>query len=170
MIYVVRYCHGSAEIEKPALKNVTAPREQIYIRLDIINQIGLTHGNLHNYKFGFYKGIECDSSWELAFLLYHLDIGSNIKRNSDKFAYDFNGKTRTYCPDFIIDNVYYEIKGYKDDAYFEKVNQFPKDQALVIIDKDLISFYLQYAVRHYGDDFTQLYDNDRRSWCNHNVC
>lgn len=140
------------------------------IRFDTMSKISINHGNLHNHRFGFYKGIECDSSWELAFLLYHLDIGSQIKRNSDKFLYEFDGKVRSYYPDFIIDNVYYEIKGYKDDAYFEKVNQFPKDQVLVVIDKDLISFYLHYAATHYGDDFTYLYDKDRRSWFNHNVC
>lgn len=40
-----------------------------------------------SYK-GTYKGIKCDSRWELAFLLYNLDMGFPIERCSTIFTYN----------------------------------------------------------------------------------
>lgn len=117
-----------------------------------------------SFRYGFYKGIKCDSGWELAFLLYHLAQGNNIIRNTDYFIYQFEGVPRRYYPDFIVDSIYYEIKGYKDDKFFEKVAQFPTDKTLKIIDSDSIKFYLEFAEKTYGEDFYTLYDLDRPNW------
>jgi hypothetical protein len=64
-------------------------------------------------KQGWYKGIYCDSSWELAFLVYYLDHNKNIKRCEEKREYIFNEETHIYYPDFITDEGIIEIKGYK---------------------------------------------------------
>ena len=58
-----------------------------------------------------YKNIWCDSSWELAFVIYHLDNNFTIERNKLGLDYNYNNKDRKYFPDFIVDNIYYEIKG-----------------------------------------------------------
>jgi hypothetical protein len=63
-------------------------------------------------KSGHYKGFYCGSTYELGFLIYHLDKGSDIKRCTDTFTYEYKGKNHTYHPDFIINNIIYEIKGY----------------------------------------------------------
>ena len=136
------------------------------IRFRTIEKIGLNHGNKPIYKFGFYKGIECDSGWELAFLLYHLYHENNIKRNSDYFTYQFDGIDHRYYPDFIIDDTYYEVKGYKDDRFFEKVKQFPSNLKLVIIDYTKINDYIKFVVNQFGEDFCTLYDSDKPNWLN----
>ena len=134
------------------------------IRINTINERGIHHNTLHRYKHGFYKGIECDSSWELAFLLYHLDKGNNIERNKKGFIYYINESPHQYFPDFIIDGIYYEIKGYKDETVPYKLEQFPKDKTLIMIDKDSIYPYLKFARTSYGDDFALIYDIDKPNW------
>lgn len=103
------------------------------IRIKTMEEVGLQHNTLFNYKYGFYKGVECDSSWELAFLIYHLDHDSGIYRNKQSFSYiDNEGRYRNYYPDFIIGDTYYEIKGYKNDTFESKCTQFP--EKLIVID------------------------------------
>jgi hypothetical protein len=60
-------------------------------------------------KTGYYKGIYCGSTYELAFLIWNLDQHANIKRCEKTFLYN-NG--RKYHPDFEIDEEIIEIKGY----------------------------------------------------------
>lgn len=107
------------------------------------------------YKRGYYKGIHCDSSWELAFLIYCLDHNIDIKRNYDYLIYEFEGKEFKFYPDFIVNGKYIEIKGFytaKNKAKREQI------QNVEFIDKTGIQKYLQYAVSKYGNAFTDLYD------------
>lgn len=57
-----------------------------------------------NYKYGTYKGYECDSSWELAFVMYCLDHNIKIERCKEFFRYTIDNKEHLYFPDFIVDN------------------------------------------------------------------
>lgn len=109
-------------------------------------------------KAGWYKGYWCDSSWELAWVMYNIDYGNNFKRNSLSFNYFYNGKISKYLPDFIMDGVYYEIKGYVTERSKAKTEQF-KDN-LIIVDKEKIKPYLEYAVKIYGKDFIKHYENN----------
>lgn len=139
-----------------------------FLRADIrqrtIEEKGLNCGKLIPYKYGFYKGIECDSGWELAFLIYNLDNNQNIVRNKEYFTYSSKGKICKYYPDFIIDNIYYEIKGYKDSKFYEKLEQFPKDKQLIVIDQKSIGKYLKFVIEKYGENYYDLYDLDKPSW------
>ena len=55
------------------------------------------------FKWGTYKGIHCDSSWELAYVMYNLDHDIEFERCIDHFTYyDKNGKSHEYFPDFIL--------------------------------------------------------------------
>jgi len=63
-------------------------------------------------KSGRYKGIFCASSYELIFVAYHLNIGSNLKPCRIKIPYVYKGKSHNYHPDFFIDDKIYEIKGF----------------------------------------------------------
>lgn len=71
-------------------------------------------------KHGWYKGIYCDSSWELAFLVYHLEHNLNIKRCTERRKYIFNNEIHIYTPDFITDEGIIEIKGRIDKKAIEK--------------------------------------------------
>ncbi len=103
---------------------------------------------------GYYKKFWCDSSWELAFLMYHLDHQIEIKRNRKGFAYTFYGKKHKFYPDFIVDQKYYEIKGRMDRRSKAKIKQFAGE--LIVIGKDEIQKYLDYAKEKYGSEFHLL--------------
>lgn len=109
-------------------------------------------------KSGWYKGIWCDSSWELAFVIYNLDNGIEFKRNTSKFKYEFNNEIHNYIPDFIIDDTYIEIKGRITEQWKAKFNQFPKNLKLKVITGKEINTYLNYVISKYGDNFIELYD------------
>lgn len=109
-----------------------------------------------NGKKGWYKGIFCDSSWELAFVVYHIENKLNIKRCDIKYKYVIENAEHTYIPDFITDDGIIEIKGRKDKKAIVKQQNFPE---IKIIDKYEIEPYLKYVNDKYGSEFCKiLYD------------
>lgn len=109
-------------------------------------------------KSGWYKGYWCDSSWELAYVIYNLEHNINFKRNKQGFEYIFENKKYKYYPDFILeDGTYIEIKGYLNNKNKEKIKQFKHN--LIIIDKTQIKQYLNYSIDKYGKNFIELYEN-----------
>ena len=105
-------------------------------------------------KSGWYKGIYCDSSWQLAYVIYHLEHGLNISRNKQKRTYIWNNEQHIYIPDFITEQGIIQIKGYINQKWNEKRLQNPDVKVLY---KDQIQPYLQYAISKYGKDFIRLY-------------
>lgn len=121
---------------------------------------GLRKGSGRGIK-GSYKGYWCDSSWELAWVVYHLENGFAFERNNEGFEYSFNGKIKKYYPDFIMDGKYYEIKGRGgfnslDSQNKQKILQFKGD--IVVFYKKEMEPILQYCISKYGIDFTKLYE------------
>lgn len=106
-------------------------------------------------KQGWYKGIHCDSSWELAYLVYYLDHNLYIERCKEKRQYVWNNKQHTYYPDFITDDGIIEIKGYSTDQWKSKEEQNPD---VIVLYKDDMKLYLDYVINTYGTDFIKLYD------------
>lgn len=107
-------------------------------------------------KQGWYKGIYCDSSWELAFLAYYLDHNMNIKRCEERREYFYNNEKHTYIPDFITDEGIIEIKGYKTNQWKAKLEQNPDIK--VLYEED-IKPYLKYVIEKYGNNFYEtLYE------------
>ena len=128
------------------------------------------YGSLHvNHKY-FFNNEYFDSSWELAFYIYHLDKGHKIIHEPISFMYKFDGKDCLYFPDFKVNNKYYEIKGeqflvrYKngnikgmkcpfDKSKNEKYNakyKCMKKHNVTIITFDKIDKYLNYIIKQYG--------------------
>lgn len=107
-------------------------------------------------KKGRYLGYWCDSSWELAYVIYCLDNNIEIKRNTKAFNYNFNNKINKYYPDFIVEGNYVEIKGYETERDKEKIKQFPL-KIKVLYKKDL-EHILTYVKSKYGKNFTLLYE------------
>ena len=105
---------------------------------------------------GWYKGYWCDSSWELAFVIYHLDHKIPFIRNKQAFEYEFEGKTHKYYPDFIYeDGTYVEIKGCVTQGTLEKIKQFP--YKIRLLNKSNIKNILFYCKKFYGEDFIKFY-------------
>lgn len=112
---------------------------------------------------GWYKGIWCDSSWELAFLIYNLDHGIKIKRCDESFEYEYKNEIHLYHPDFITnDNEYNEIKGYETDKDKNKFECFPKDKTLIIYKREDLKEIFEYILKTYNidkiNDIYKLYD------------
>lgn len=112
-------------------------------------------------KKGWYKGIFCDSSWELAFVLWCELHKINLERNQQKFNYCYNNKVYKYLPDFIINGNFIEIKGYLSPQNIEKIKQFPHDlyKLEVYTEKELMPI-LKLVTRLYGKDYTRLYEHE----------
>lgn len=108
-------------------------------------------------KKGWYKGYFCDSSWELAYVIFNLEHNVKFARNTEGFEYQYNNEIHKYYPDFILeDGTYVEVKGYYTKQTEEKIKSFKSK--LEIIDKYKIKFYLDYVIEKYGNDFTKLYE------------
>lgn len=110
-------------------------------------------------KQGWYKGYFCNSSWELAWVIYNLENNISFIRNKDGFKYIFENKEYKFYPDFYLpnENKYIEIKGYKSSKYDSKVSQFPyKIDTLYKKDMDK---YIDYTIKKYGKKFINLYEN-----------
>lgn len=118
--------------------------------------------NLKGFKHGWYKGYWCDSSWELAFIMYNLDHNIKFERNEQGFNYLYNGYYKRFYPDFIIDGEYIEIKGYSSKMTDAKIQWFPKDLILKVYYKDDMDVYLKYAIETYGIDFWKLLTDEEK--------
>ena len=106
-------------------------------------------------KGGWYKGIYCDSTWELAFVIYCLDHNLNISRCKEPRKYVYNNETHLYYPDFVTDDGIIEIKGYSTDIWKAKAMQNPDIKVLY---KEDIQKYLNYVYDHYTKDLESLYE------------
>ena len=127
--------------------------------------LAATKGNLIKFERpsgrghrGYYKGIYCQSSWELAYVLYSLDHQVNFIRNIDHFTYEFEDKHYNYFPDFYLpdSDTYIEIKGYYDARSRAKAEQFQKK--LLVYTKVEMQPILNYVCKTYGEDFIKLYE------------
>lgn len=114
-----------------------------------------------------------DSSWEVYFYLYHIFISKSnvIPHPMDRhIKFIHNGKEHTYCPDFLVDDEIYEIKGpqfFKDDgtmcnpfdhsldSLFESKHQcMIKNNVKIITD---ISMYKDSVEKLLSKDFVSLF-------------
>ena len=118
-------------------------------------------------KGGWYKGYYCDSSYELAYVIYNIDHNIKFARNKQGFDYEFENKTYKYYPDFILsDDSYIEIKGFKTKQFIEKQKAVPK---LKVLYKDDLKEIFDYVIKKYGSDFIRLYEGNPHDKLN-NTC
>lgn len=118
-------------------------------------------------KSGWYKGIYCDSSYELAWVLYHFDHNIQFTRNKEGFEYKIDDTSYKYYPDFIVNDTYIEIKGYHTNTVDIKSNNFP--YKLKILYKSDLKEVFDYVISKYGNNFIELYEtnphNKRNNKC-----
>ena len=109
-------------------------------------------------KRGNYKGVYCQSSWELAYVLFCIDHNINFIRNNKYFEYEFEGKVHNYFPDFYLpdSDTYVEVKGYYDKRSKAKFEQFKGTLQLLTLKE--MKPILEYVENKYGKDFINLYD------------
>ena len=118
------------------------------------------------YGFGgFYEGIWCASSWELAWVFWAKDNNINFERNWKWFPYSYKGKPHKYFPDFYLkdNNCYIEIKNnllLSDPKQRYKIEHFDGD--LELYNEIKIKPIIKYVEEHYGKNFTRLYQNIKK--------
>ena len=106
-------------------------------------------------KCGWYKGIWCDSSYELAWVIFNLENGIPFVRNKKKYKYNCLGKDRFYIPDFIQNGVIIEIKGYATEQTIFKMNSVSN---LKILYRNDLDKEFEYVYNKYGKNFINLYE------------
>lgn len=111
-------------------------------------------------KCGYYRGIFCASSWELAFLIYNLDLNKDIKRCEHVFKYKLDNQEHLYFPDFMMEEVIYEIKGRElEDVALKTKSVIEAGHRIEIIRKKQIEPMIKYIKEKYKiKDITKLYD------------
>lgn len=122
------------------------------------NHGGYRKGSGRGLK-GWYKGIFCDSSWELAYILYCEYHKIEVKRyDREKLFYtSIDGETHEYIPDFIINNeIVIEIKGYETEISDIKKYSFPY---ITVLTKYEMIEILDQVKSIYGDNFVSLYND-----------
>lgn len=109
-------------------------------------------------KSGWYKNIFCNSTWELAYVIYCLDNNINIKRCNLYYEYlDENDNIHKYYPDFIINNEQIiEIKGFISNNWKLKEHVAISNNVKILYKNDM-KIILDYVIGKYGKDFEKLY-------------
>lgn len=109
-------------------------------------------------KKGWYRGYFCDSSYELAYVIYNIDHSIKFSRNTQKFPYEFEGCRKHWIPDFILeDGTFVEVKGYETPQVLAKINSFPS--RLIYLKQKDMSHIFEYVIAKYGKDFITLYES-----------
>lgn len=120
---------------------------------------GFREGSVKRHKHGTYRGIRCDSSWELAFVVYNIEHDITLIRNTSYFTYLYQNKKHKYYPDFIVGDTFIEIKNYWTEQVQAKIDQFPKDKKYRILYWEDIKPYIDYCINKYGKSYWEvLYD------------
>lgn len=143
------------------LKLLSKTSRESAARLGGNNNVHGVRGTAH---YGTYAGFHCDSSYELAVVIYCLEHSIPIVRNTQGFDYEFNGEVHKYYPDFVIKDVYIETKNYWNEQVQSKIDQFPKHLKYSILYYEDIKPCIEYCVQKYGSRFTELYDRSYPSW------
>lgn len=161
-VYTCKYC--GKEFTMKDYRDTTGRKycsqncKDTWLRENLYSKSGGYRENSGRGKSGWYKGIYCSSTWELAFVVYHLDNGLKIERCNEKRKYIYEGVEHTYYPDFITDEGIIEIKGYNTNQWQAKHDCNPDIK--VLFEKDMKS-YINYVRQKYTPNLTELYDNSK---------
>jgi len=120
---------------------------------------GLRH-NSGIGKSGWYKGFWLNSTYELAYVIFHIENNIPIKRCNEFFYYldPKVNKIRKYFPDFIVNDQIVEIKGFKTATDIEKIKSC---NAKLLCKEDLkdIFKYVENSTGLKIENLYLMYDN-----------
>lgn len=110
-------------------------------------------------KSGYYKGIYCNSTYELCWVIYQIDKNIQFER----FQGSLSNDEITYYPDFLVgDNKIIEIKGFEDPKIVAKKTELALSkgfQVEVLYKEDLKSVFEYVKLQYKTNKFYELYDN-----------
>lgn len=110
---------------------------------------GYRHGSGRG-KQGWYYDYWCDSTYELAFVIYCIDHKIKFSRNTIKYPYKKNNETHYYLPDFMMENGdLVEIKGYLTLDTLLKISAV-KDRKIKVLFYEDIKYMFDYVCEKYN--------------------
>lgn len=161
-IYECKYCHSKFNMHD---KRDTGGRQYcsskcrtMWLKENCYSKTGGYREGSGKSKSGWYKGIYCSSTWELVFLIYHLDHNLPIKRCTFYRTYEYNGVSHKYYPDFITNEGIIEIKGFRTKQWEAKQQANPD---IITLYKEDIQKYIDYVKLKYTCVFEELYDDSK---------
>jgi hypothetical protein len=94
---------------------------------------------------GYYEGFLYQSSWELAWIVFHLDHKIPFRRCTEFFEYEYKGKKSKYYPDFYLENeqIYVEVKGYMCEKTEAKIKSV--SSPIIVLMENEMKQFLSYA-------------------------
>lgn len=149
-----RYRSGPPSTGKAATPEKEAERVRKIRERAKLSNGGRREGSGRGRK-GWYKGFFCDSSYELAFVIYNIDHGIDLHRCNEVRQYIYEDRVRNYHPDFVVDGVIVEIKGYRTPQWDAKY--FHNPDVKVYFKEDLAHVF-EYVESVYGIDYIELYE------------
>ena len=109
-------------------------------------------------KSGYYKGIYCQSTWELCWVIYNIDKQIKFQR----FKGLIKDNNITYVPDFILDDgTIIEIKGYEDPLKVKQKTDIAIKKGFkikVLWGKDLKHIFCYINEKYKTTKYETLYD------------
>lgn len=119
---------------------------------------GKRHGSGRGKK-GWYKGFFCDSTYELAYVIYNLDNNIEFKRCDRVYTYTYENKQHKYYPDFeLADGTLIETKGYHSDIVDAKTASVTDRSIIVLYKKDLAYAFDWVKDRYQFNNISDLYE------------
>jgi hypothetical protein len=109
-------------------------------------------------KTGYYKGVYCGSTYELAWVIYQIDHEKEFKRFEGFVEYE--GKK--YFPDFFQDNKIIEIKGFENKekvALKTRIAEQNGYEVTVLRKEDLTSEFAWVHSKYQSNNLFELYDS-----------
>lgn len=111
-------------------------------------------------KSGYYKGIYCGSTYELCWVIYHLDHNIKFTRFSSRL--EFNGVR--YYPNFLLDDgkTIIETKGYESQESVDKKTAVAEHHGYTVrvLRKKDLEFAFSYVKEKYETSkYYELYDS-----------
>ena len=132
---------------------------------------------IHSNKGYLYQGIHFDSSWELAYYIWLVDNKRDFIYHPECYLQyeDHENIVRNYQPDFLVEGVFYEIKGdqffnelgepwnkYTKNFWWEKYNTLIENNVVILREAE-IRQYLRYIKDTYGKDYLKQFRTSRIS-------
>lgn len=111
-------------------------------------------------KNGYYKGIFCNSTYELCWVIYNIDHKIKFERFPTKLEKD----GVVYYPDFLLDDkkTIIETKGYEKQESVDRKTKVAESfgYTVIVLRKDDLQYAFDYVEETYKTKkFYELYDN-----------
>ena len=112
-------------------------------------------------KKGWYKGFYCDSTYELAYVIYNIDHNIPFERCTLSYQYEWEGEFHQYHPDFILpDGSLVEIKGYLTDVVRAKLAAVTDRPIKLLMAKELQEIFTYVSETYNTSKFEELYETN----------